>query len=54
MDGNIIELAEDVTFHNSKVKSYKINDHGATDISNTDINLIDVNKYKNYTYTPRQ
>ena len=51
--GNLITLGKNSSFASNKVKSYKINDHGETDISNTDISEIPVINWKNYTYTPQ-
>lgn len=46
-------LGENTIFTHSKIKSYKISDHGSSDISKVDIAEIPVSNFKNYEYKPR-
>ena len=34
-------------------RTVKFSDHGTDDISQISLDFVDVDKYKNYTYTPR-
>ncbi|WP_258101843.1 hypothetical protein [Marinoscillum pacificum] len=50
--GKPVTLASDYSFTAKKVKPYKINDHGDTEIDNVNISEIPVNNWKNYSYKP--